>query len=76
MKDSGLQQVLKRKARNIPHEPELKSVKYVECKAAKAIMQVAREGFKANYKADNRPVTMASIYSTTTDLLDSCVKLK
>ena len=36
-------------------EHELKSVKYAVCKAAGAIMQITREGFKVDRKADIAP---------------------
>ncbi|MBL7146706.1 MAG: hypothetical protein ISS76_20875 [Phycisphaerae bacterium] len=42
-------------------EHELKSVKYAVCKAAEAIMQITREGFKTDRKADNSPITIADL---------------
>lgn len=42
-------------------EHELKVVKYAVCKAAEAVMQIARDGFKADRKADNSPITAADL---------------
>jgi len=42
-------------------EHEMKSMKYAVCKAAEVVMQIAREGFKADHKADNSLITMADL---------------
>lgn len=45
----------------MPLEHELKLVKSSVRKAAQAILQIAGDGFEADYKADNSPLTVADL---------------